>query len=153
MKGALYPKIFDNLLNGTVSLVDDTVKAALMKTEFSFNEAHEDWDDTHEIEDTDYTPGGETLAITAAQIDVTNRVITISTTSTVTEFTALGDITAFYCVLYITDGEATPEEKLLACFDFEGEESSEGAEFEINWGLDGGSAGELFTIETAAMPG
>ena len=152
MKGALYPKIFDNLLNGTVSLVDDTVKAVLMKQAFTFNEADEDYVDTHEVDDHDY--GGEqTLAIAGAQIDVTNRVITISTTSTVTQFTAAGDVTAYYCVLYITDGEATPEEKLLACFDFEGEESSEGAEFEINWGLDGGSAGELFTIETAAMPG
>ena len=150
MKGALYPKIFDNLLNGTVSLVDDTVKAVLMKTEFSFNEADEDYVDTHEVDDTNYD-GEQTLAITAAQIDVTNRVITISTTSTVTQFTAEGDITAFYCVLYITDGEATPEEKLLACFDFEGEEKSEGAEFKINWGLDGGSAGDLFTITTAAM--
>jgi hypothetical protein len=146
MKGALYPKIFENLLDETVSITSDTVKAALMSTAFSFDESHEDWVDTHEITDSDYSTGGQTLPLTAAQIDVTGRVITVSTTG-VTTFTSTGSIAAAYAVLYVSTG--TP--KLLACFDFEGKEASVNAEFKINWGLDGGSAGQLFKITTASM--
>lgn len=150
MKGALYPKIFKDLLDGTMSVTSHTVRAALMKSDFSFNVADENWDNTHECTDLDYTAGGEVLPITAAQINVSTRTITISTSDSVTTFTELGDIMASYCVLYIDDGSTN--QKLLACFDFEGSQSSQGAEFEINWGVVGGSPGELFKITTVDMP-
>lgn len=148
MKGALYPKIFDNLFNGTVSLVNDTVKAALMTSDFSFNVGEEDWNDQHECQDEDYF-GAQTLAITHAEIDVVDKTITISTSNTTIQFVAEGNITGAYIVLYI---DAGADKKLMACFDLEGAKASGGEEFEVNLGAKDGFPGNLFYLTVDGMP-
>ena len=147
MIGTLYPKGLENILNGTVSIVNGTVKAVLMKETFVFDSSDENYVNTHECDDIDYA-GEQTLAVTASEITVDDNTIIISTTNTVTTFTVSGTISGHYCVLYIEDGI---HQKYFAFFDFGGEKSSENDEFKINWGAKDNKVGQIAEVTISSM--
>lgn len=136
----LYAPGQKNIMNGTIDLVADTIKVALMTSDFTFTVTDEDFVDTHECTDTDYTTGGEILPIVSGDITTATNTVTVDTSAadSTTVFTAEGDITASYAVIYDST-PATP--KLISCVDFDGQEQSVSGEFKITWHNDG-----LFTV-------
>lgn len=128
-----------NIYNGTVNLVTNTIKVALMKTNFSWNANDENFVNTHECDSTDYTPGGVTLPIVTDDINFAANVMTVDTSALIdsvkkTRFTAEGDIKAQYAVIY---SDTTDPKKLLGFVDFGGEKESINGEFSLVWHDDG----------------
>jgi len=122
----------ENILNGTIDLVGDTIKVALFKEAYSPDEADEDYDDTDECDSEDYQNGGQTLPITAADINYDAGEVKIKTSAEdgETVFTSEGTISAYYAVIY----SETPEtSKLISWVDFGGEEASVDGEYKITW--------------------
>lgn len=129
----------ENILNGTINLHGDVIKVALMKQAYSPSESDEEWDNTHECDDADYTPGGEVLPITVNEINYSIGKVIISTSLLGGEliFTEEGVITAYYAVIY-----SATRDKLISWVDFDGEEEASGGEFKITW-----TAGEIIEFE------
>lgn len=138
----VYPEGMKNILNGTVDLVANTIKVALLDAH-AYNAADENSAtvlSASEIDDTDYTPGGETVTIVSGGITRSGEVLTVDTSLSPKEsvFTSEGDISATQAVLY--DSTAG---KVLVHIDFGGTEESVAGEFKIVWHANG-----LFTVTT-----
>jgi hypothetical protein len=137
----LYGPAIKNIMKGNIPDLSDpgtTIKVALMKSPFSFNQNHENWGQikANECDDTDYTAGGFTL--TDKVVSYSNRVTTFDTTANPKTFqwTAEGNITATHAVIYhVGDSDATSY--LLCCIDFGGAQSSFAGKFEITFHTDG----------------
>ena len=133
----LYGPAMKNILDGTVDLGADTFKVALMSSEFSLDQDHEDWAEvsTHQITDADYTAGGITLSIASTDMTYSNGVTTVVCSSE-TVFASTGTISAHHAVVY-----GSTSDKLLSAVDFNGEEDSVDGEYKITW-----TDSKLFTI-------
>ena len=130
----------ENILNGTIDLVSDTIKVALFKEAYSPAEADENYVDTHECDSEDYLneggagagEGGQTLPITATEINYDTGEVKIKTSVAAGEtvFTSEGTISAYYAVIY---SETPATSKLISWVDFGGEEASTDGEYKITW--------------------
>lgn len=131
-----YPHGEKNIKNGTINLVGDTIRVALM-TGFAYDATHEDSAGlltASEISDADYTAGGEILPIVSGDITVTGNVVTVDTSASggETVFTANGSISASSALVY-----SETAGKVLFHMDFGGTQSSVDGTFKITWHADG----------------
>ena len=130
----LYGPVMKNSANGTLSNIGSTdsveIYVKLMTSGHSFDQDNEYWNTIAANEttsatagSTDYPDGGKILNGTS--LAYASRITTLSATSE-TEFTAAGNVTAFYAVL-------TASSYLVSCVDFDGSEQSVAGKFAINW--------------------
>lgn len=73
-----YPLGIAACLTGDIDLNSDTIKAAIVGSGFSFNNAHQFWSEvsTHEISGTGYTAGGAT--VTGVTVTVSGDIVTVT---------------------------------------------------------------------------
>ena len=136
----LYGPAMKNIIDGEMQVSSTgTFKVALMSSEFNFNQDNEDLSSVieNEIDDADYSTGGEELGITGSSYS--NKVTTIKCAAE-TEFSTAGTISANYAVVY-----GSTNNKLVSCVDFGGEEASVDGEYKITW-----TDSKLFTVTVSA---
>ncbi len=144
----VYSPAIKNILNGTIDLVGDTIKVALMKDAFSFDQSSENWVNTHECDDDDYLneggagqgAGGQVLPIITGGITTSQRVTTVASSDATTTFTSEGNITASFAVIY-----SATTNKLISCVSFGESVSSVSGAFALNWA----NLGDLVTFTVA----
>ena len=146
----IYAPFFKNLMAGNIpNLAVVDIKCALLhrnasEVSYSFDISHETWADVKdfEVDDADYTPGGETIdnrvveLITEGELE-NHSVLDSTLVPKETVFTEMGSITASHAVIYY-DGGATDADKLLiSCVTFEAVKESSADEFKLTWHDDG----------------
>lgn len=124
-----------NIMNGNIDLDNDTIKVALVTSDYTPNiDTHEAFSDiTNEVTGTGYTAGGNTIA---------NAQVTQNNTDDVGVFD--GDdvtwsnatITARGAIIYKDSGVASTS-YLVAYLDFTTDQSSSVGTFEIQWNANG----------------
>lgn len=141
MADIIYNRFQYNVGAKLIDLNNDTVKAALLTNSYTPDKDDNVWTDvsTYEVSGTGYTAGGQDLANQAyteddindlAKFDADNPLWTSAT------------ITAAYLILY-DDTMATDD--LMMCFDFGGDKSSSGGDYEVQVDANG-----LFKSEQGA---
>jgi hypothetical protein len=132
----IYNKYKKELLSGSIALLTDTIKVALLGSGYTPNiDTNIFWSDVsaNEVTGTGYTSGGATMAgKTVTQDDTDNEgVFDGSDTSW-----ASSTITARYAVIYKSTGVAGTS-PLIAYIDFEADKSSLSEAFTVSWAAEG----------------
>jgi hypothetical protein len=135
----LYGPLFENLKAGAIgdlSVIGTVVKCALLADTYTFDQAHDNWNQisTHEIADADYA--AQTLASKTVTFDSVGKRATTFDAANVS-FGSEVTISARYAVLYDDTPAAAADKKLFVCIDFDEQKSSTSAKFEINWNANG----------------
>lgn len=131
MANAVYNSYKDDMIEGNVAFLTDTIKVALVTSTYTLDiDAHTRFTDiTNEVSGTGYTAGGATLVgKTSTQDNTNNRGVMDATDITWTTST----ITARAAIIY----EATTG-YLIGYVDFGADKSSSGSDFTIQWNASG----------------
>jgi hypothetical protein len=123
------------LSRAEIDLLDNTIKIALCTSSYTLDrDAHTFFDDiTNEVTGTGYTAGGATLASkTITKDDANDRSVFDAADVSWTSST----ITARYGIMYMDSGTASTS-PLIACLDFESDQSSSNGTFTIQWNASG----------------
>jgi len=131
-----YNSYKDDVLKGTIDFTSDTIKVALVSSSYTFSAAHNFFDDiTNELSTAGgYTAGGATLTsptVTAGVLDAAD-----------TSWSSATFTTARAIVYKVGAGAATSP--LIACIDFDGNQSPADQTFKIVWNGSG-----IITVTTA----
>lgn len=127
MADTVYNRFHYNVGAKLIDLNNDTVKAALLTNSYTPDKDHNVWTDvsTYEVSGTGYTAGGQSLVNQAYTEDDTNDLAKFDADN---PLWTSATITAAYMVLY-DDTMATDD--LMMCFDFGGDKSSSGGDYEV----------------------
>ena len=135
MASGVYNQFKAEVMKGTLDLVADTVKVALMGSVHSFNPDDTGWAavSANEISGTGYTAGGQALANqTVTQDDVDDEGVFDADDVAWTDAT----FTAYHAVLY-DDTPTSPADPLICSIDFGGAQTVTGGTFTIQWAEEG----------------
>lgn len=123
------------LLRGDIDLENDTIKVALITSDYSPDkDAHDHFDDiTNEVSGTGYTAGGTTLASKVVNQDDANDRAEFDAADTTWSSST---ITARAAVIYHDMGNPSTS-TLIAYVDFGQDYSSSGTDFTIEWNAEG----------------
>lgn len=134
----IYNKYKKELLVGSIALLTDNIKVALLSSAYTPDvDAHEFFDDvsSYEITVVNYSPGGELLTSKTITQDNTDNEGVFDAADTVWT-NATGTITAGFAVIYKDSG--TPSTSpLISYIDFGADKTSENANFTITWASEG----------------
>jgi len=140
-----YNRGLKNVLDGTVHLLTDTLKVALLLNTYVKDKDHNVWADvsTHEVAaGGGYVAGGATLANPAISEDDANDMAILDADDVSWNPST---ITARFAVIYDTTVSGSP---LIALVDFGEDMASSNNEFKIEWAL--ASAGGVLKLGHAA---
>lgn len=120
---------------GVVNFSADTIKVALLTKAYVPDLADHTWfsDLTHEVSAGGYTPGGFSLVKSLTEV---NGVVTFDANDVIWDDHDSGFSTARYAVLYKATGNPQTS-RLIACIDFESDQSNIEAPFTIVWSPQG----------------
>jgi hypothetical protein len=136
MASLIYNAAKKNLINGTIDLDTDTVKAMLVTSTYAPNiDTHAFRSDvTNEVVGTGYTAGGAALTTkTVTQDNVNDRAV-FDASDVVW---AAATITARAAVLYKNRGGLASADELIGYFDFGSDITSTAAAFTVQWNASG----------------
>lgn len=136
MASGVYNIFKSELMKGSIDLVNDTIKVALLNSSHSFDPdstANAEWADisANEASGANYTAGGQSLA---------GKTVTVDNVDNEGVFDAndinwpAATITARHAVIY--DDTTTPK-YLIASIDFGQDTSSTNGNFQIQWDAEG----------------
>lgn len=136
MVSGIYNTFKQEIMKGTLDLVNDVVKIALLNNTHTFVAENDGWADVsvNEISGTGYTAGGATLASKAVTVDDTDDegVFDAADVSW-----ASASFTAYHAVIY-DDTVTTPTADQLICsIDFGGAQTVTSATFTIQFAAEG----------------
>jgi len=135
MASFLYNSGKVGLLNGTIDLLVDTIKVALVGAAYVANKDSHDFfnDITNEVSGNGYTAGGKVLSNAAISQDSANDRAVFSAGDLVWP---VASFTARAAVIYKSTGNAATS-PLLAYVDFGANRTVTGQDFTIEWHQDG----------------
>jgi hypothetical protein len=136
MASLVYNAAKKNLINGTIDLDTDTIKAMLVTSAYVPNaDTHAFRSDvTNEVAGTGYTAGGQALTTKTVTQDNTNDRAVFDADDVVW---ATATITARAAVLYKSRGGLASADELLAYLDFGADITSTAAAFTVQWNASG----------------
>jgi hypothetical protein len=136
MASLIYNAAKKNLINGTIDLDTDTVKAMLVTSTYAPNiDTHAFRSDvTNEVVGTGYTAGGAALTTKTVTQDNTNDRAVFDADDVVW---AAATITARAAVLYKSRGGLASADELIGYFDFGSDITSTAAAFTVQWNASG----------------
>lgn len=136
MANVIYNSFKRDIMNGSIDLDTDTIKAMLVTSTYSPNvDTHTKRSDiTNEVSGSGYTAGGATLASAAVTVDNTDDEGVFDATDTAW---AASTITARGAVLYKSRGGASSADELIAYIDFSTDQISTAGTFTIQWAAEG----------------
>ena len=144
MVDVIYNELKKSLLNGDVDWDSDTIKGALVTSDYSPNQANQDnFDDvTNEITGTGYTAGGKNLSNKTVTTNNANQGVADADdlSWSAATFTARG------VVLYKDTGTPSTS-KLIAYIDFGQDKEVDAGDFVVQWNASG-----ILTLETKTDP-
>lgn len=123
------------IMDGTIDLVNDTLKLMLVTSTYSPNQDTHDFKDdvTNEVSGTGYTAGGKTLTGKVANQDNTNNRSELDADDVTWSGATL---TARGAVLYKDTGVAATS-PIICYFDFGSDESANAEDFTVAWNAEG----------------
>lgn len=136
MANVIYNSFKRDIMNGSINLATDTIKAMLVTSTYTADQdAHTRRSDvTNEVTGTGYTAGGSALAGKAVTVDNTdNEGVFDATDLTWTAAT----ITARGAVLYKSRGGASSADELIAYLDFGADKTATAGDFTIAFDVEG----------------
>jgi len=135
MPNAKYNSFKKDLFDGTIDLVNDDIKLALVTSTYIPNtDTHNFFDDiTSEAVGVGYTAGGKLLTTKAVTQDNTNDEGNFNADDVIW---SVSDITARGGVLYKDTGDPATS-PLMAYFDFGSDVVSSGGDFTVQWTIKG----------------
>ena len=135
MASVIYNSYKDEVMEGSIAYLTDTIKVALVTSTYTYNiDSHTRFSDiTNEVVGTGYTAGGATLGTKTCTQDNTNdRGVMDAADTTWTTST----ITARGAIIYKSTGTSSTS-PLIAYIDFVSDKSSSGTDFQIQWHANG----------------
>lgn len=131
----LYNSFKKDLLDGSIDVLNDTIKVALCTATYTPDiDTHSFFDDiTNEVSGTGYTAGGETLGTKTNTVDTTNDRAEFDAADVTWSSST---ITARYAVIYKSTGVASTS-NLIGYIDFGSDQSSSSGNFTIQWDAEG----------------
>lgn len=132
MAEGFYNDFKKDVLVKNIDLSSDTIKCALLSSTHSFDADNSAWADisANEVSGTGYTAGGTTVSGSTVTVDDTNDRASWDAENPAWSGST---ITARYAVLYDT----TVSNRLICCFDFGEEKSSNSGTFTIQFNANG----------------
>jgi hypothetical protein len=136
MASLIYNAAKKNLINGTIDLDTDTIKAMLVTSTYAPNiDTHAFRSDvTNEVVGTGYTAGGAALTTKTVTQDNTNDRAVFDADDVVW---AAATITARAAVLYKSRGGLASADELIGYWDFGADITSTAAAFTVQWNASG----------------
>lgn len=135
MADVIFNSFKKKIMDGSIDLDTDTIKAALVTSSYSPDQdAHDFFDDiTNEVSGTGYTAGGASLANKAVTADNTDNEGVFDADDTTWSSST---ITARGAVLYKSTGTASTS-PLICYIDFGADKSSSSGNFTLQWAAEG----------------
>ncbi len=130
----VYNNFKEILMEGSIDLLNDTIKVALLASYTPDIDTHENWDDVSSTEEsgTGYTAGGETLAnVTVTQDDTDDEGVFDADDVT---WNSLDVGTPAYAIIYKDSGSPSTS-PLIAMVELG--VASNGQDYTISWGSEG----------------
>jgi len=134
MASGVYNQFKTEIMRGSIDLVNDTIKCALLNTSHSFAASALGWatPDANEISGTGYSANGETLTVTVSQDDSDNEGVFDAAD---VEWTG-ATFSAYHAVIY-DFSVSSPLKPLICSIDFGGEQQVTSGTFTIQWAAEG----------------
>ena len=131
----VYNSYKKDVLDGTIDLVNDTIKVALCTSSYTPDiDAHSFFDDiTNEVVGTGYTAGGETLGTKTTTQDNTDDEGVFDAADTTWSSST---ITARYAIIYKDTGTASTS-PLICYVDLGEDKTSVSGDFTLSWNAEG----------------